>query len=278
MIFTYIKNENRLNTTFNNLYFYKDCLKNETDKDGKGQAQSKGGKGQAQSKGGPVIKNIDEVMASGNAADANDMSKILAAAASIFSKEYGNMSMGIKREIERLKKAQVPWQRTLQNIVTTTMTNDDYTYARPNYRHVLADEYVFPSLWSEKLDELVVAIDTSGSISSKQLTQFISEIAKIHSICATLSIFTCDCEMQESIKTRNIRDVLSKLHCRGGGGTDFRPVFNEIKKQRKTPPLVVFFTDGCGDYPEKKPPYPVLWVLTKEHSVPPWGIKCYVNE
>ena len=63
-------------------------------------------------------------------------------------------------------------------------------------------------------------------------------------------------------------DLPVKLDPKGGGGTDFRPVFNEVEDRGIDPACVVYLTDGWGVYPEEEPPYPVLWVLTQEPSNP----------
>src|SRR5699024_7110524 len=63
---------------------------------------------------------------------------------------------------------------------------------------------------------------------------------------------------------------LARLVFRGGGGTDFRPVFQRLEEQ--PPKAVVFLTDGYGPVPEEPPEYPVLWVLTPDGMAPaPWG-------
>ena len=59
---------------------------------------------------------------------------------------------------------------------------------------------------------------------------------------------------------------------KGGGGTDFRPVFEYVRKKSLNPDLLLFFTDGYGDAPDNPPPYPVMWVLANDSRPPaPWG-------
>ena len=60
-------------------------------------------------------------------------------------------------------------------------------------------------------------------------------------------------------------DPDKKWEVTGGGGTDFRPVFSYIEEHSELDPnLLIFFTDGYGDYPERPPPYPVMWLLTSD--------------
>ena len=59
---------------------------------------------------------------------------------------------------------------------------------------------------------------------------------------------------------------------RGGGGTDFRPVFRYVDEHPELDPaLLIYFTDGFGDCPERPPAYPVMWLLTEDGREQPWG-------
>ena len=66
--------------------------------------------------------------------------------------------------------------------------------------------------------------------------------------------------------------MFKKLKFKGGGGTDFNEVFNEVRRCA----CMIFFSDGYATYPEKPPRYPVLWILTQDHQTPPFGKICYV--
>jgi predicted metal-dependent peptidase len=64
----------------------------------------------------------------------------------------------------------------------------------------------------------------------------------------------------------------TQITLKGRGGTDFTPVFEYITEKKIQPKVLLYYTDGCGTYPEKKPEYPVIWLLTEKVSVP-WGKK-----
>ena len=65
----------------------------------------------------------------------------------------------------------------------------------------------------------------------------------------------------------------------GGGGNDFNPLFEYIRDQKLNPNVLIFFTDGYTICPEEKPPYPVIWMLTKGGVAPvPWGQVIYYEE
>lgn len=187
-------------------------------------------------------------------------------------KSKGLLPQGIERQINQLKQAMVPWERVLHRLVGQAISDDEYRWETPNHRHPLSDEFIIPGLRSEKVPEIVVAIDTSGSISQQELDAFASEIKKLHSLVDEIFVLTCDCEIHEKIKTRNIQEFFSKIKMEGGGGTSFISVFDELRKTNYKPSILIYFTDGFGDYPEKSvKDFPVLWVLTKNHNQPPWG-------
>jgi predicted metal-dependent peptidase len=192
-------------------------------------------------------------------------------------KQKGNLPEGIERQINKLKQAQVPWERILHRIVGQVIAEDDYRWENPNHRHPLADRFILPGLRNEKVGEIVVAIDTSGSIGTNELDAFASEMRKLHSLVEEILVITCDCEIYEMVKTRNVHEFLRKLKFKGGGGTNFNPVFEKLKEMKEKPSLLVYFTDGYGDYPKQKASFPMLWVLTENHQEPPWGYKAVIN-
>jgi predicted metal-dependent peptidase len=62
----------------------------------------------------------------------------------------------------------------------------------------------------------------------------------------------------------------------GGGGTDFRPVFDWLEQERISPDLLVYFTDAEGRFPQCEPPYPVIW-LVKGKAPVPFGVRIQLN-
>jgi len=62
----------------------------------------------------------------------------------------------------------------------------------------------------------------------------------------------------------------------GGGGTDFRPVFDWVEHENRSPNMLVYFTDGAGEFPKLPPNYPVIW-LVKGKGVVPWGERVQLN-
>jgi predicted metal-dependent peptidase len=62
----------------------------------------------------------------------------------------------------------------------------------------------------------------------------------------------------------------------GGGGTDFRPVFDWVEAENRSPNMLVYFTDAEGDFPKMPPNYPVIWLVKGKGGVP-WGERVQLN-
>ena len=148
-----------------------------------------------------------------------------------------------------------------------------------------------------KLQELVIAIDTSHSTKGEMVKGFLEETAgilkqkdaffqkvKVH-------ILECDDELRKDICLENVEDLeqySKNFAVRGGYGTDFRPVFryvSDLQKQGELKNLkgLMYFTDGKGRYPKEAPPYVTAFVFPKgedidDDNVPFWAMKLYQRE
>jgi predicted metal-dependent peptidase len=138
------------------------------------------------------------------------------------------------------------------------MIPQDYTYLKPS-RRSLSGVYL-PSIAKDKYLEALVAVDTSGSISGQELNQFLSEIQWIaRNFPIRITLLSVDADIHDKIELRCFADVRKITGLRGGGGTDFRAVFDYAVKHRKR--LIIFFTDGFGTFPEKTD-IKTIWVVS----------------
>jgi predicted metal-dependent peptidase len=116
---------------------------------------------------------------------------------------------------------------------------------------------------------VMIAIDTSGSMGESEGLRALAEADAILKTLGCSAYFvSCDCEVNASVRVRSINEI--KLHLGGGGGTDFRPVFEELSRIKPSPDLVIFITDG-GGYAPPTPPrgVAVIWLLVGEHRCKP---------
>jgi predicted metal-dependent peptidase len=189
-------------------------------------------------------------------------------------KSRGHTPAGLQRWIDKLRKNKVKWERIFHRYVGQALAKDDYSFVRVNKRFLGQGMYL-PDLRSYIIGNVVIAIDTSGSISRNCLEQFAAEINKISYLVSEVTAMTCDASVHEVVKIRSFENWLNKLQMKGGGGTAFEPVFDEVKKQKMIPELLIYLTDAYGSFPDKQPGYPVLWCVTSQGGMDyiPWGQK-----
>jgi predicted metal-dependent peptidase len=136
--------------------------------------------------------------------------------------------------------------------------NDRYSWEQLNpqliYRGIGA-----PGRVTYGCNLLVVAADSSGSITQHTLDVFLSESRAILEVIRPRRIiFTqCDAAVHEWTEIDDIDDLRGEV--KGGGGTDFRPVFDRMKQEGEEPDVLVYLTDGYGAFPDQAPNYPVVW-------------------
>lgn len=183
----------------------------------------------------------------------------------------GRMGAKIPRVIGDMLEPKVDWREVLREFVSSaTKGNDEYTWRKFNKRQMANDIYL-PSMENESIGELVVAIDTSGSIGSVELTEFASELASICSVStpSKVRVLWWDTEVHgEQIflpeHYDNIKDLLKP---QGGGGTMVSCVSEYLNKQRVEAEAVIVFTDG---YLESEITWnvkcPTLWLVTQNNN------------
>jgi predicted metal-dependent peptidase len=120
---------------------------------------------------------------------------------------------------------------------------------------------------------VIVAVDTSGSMTEKDLSTALRETRGVmKAVGASVEFCACDAQVHTLKKVDKWEELPSLL--KGGGGTDFVPVFNAVDKLNPRPEVLVFVTDGCGPAPVTPPPgLKVIWLLVGNyrHKPVPWG-------
>ena len=170
-----------------------------------------------------------------------------------------------------------------------------YTYGLRMYGNM---PLVEPQEWKEvkKVEEFAIVIDTSMSCSGELVKKFLEETYGIlkeeetflHKV--NIHIIQCDEKIQEDKKIRDekeLKEYMEHLELKGEGGTDFRPAFEYIARLMEEGEFyslkgVLYFTDGQGIYPKKKPPFETAFIFMEEEyedaQVPPWAMKLIVCE
>lgn len=199
------------------------------------------------------------------------------AAAAQRAREAGKLKGLAARLAEAALAPQVSW-RALMAQHLSQIARDDYSWLRPSRRESASDGPLMPSLHSRQGD-IAVAIDTSGSIDDAALADFLAELNAIKGTQPVrITLFACDAQLApEAPWVVEPWDELRLLQSLGGGGgTAFTPVFDWLRDAGQQPDVLIYFTDGEGEFPPGPPSYPVLW-LVKGPAPVPWGLRVALN-
>lgn len=196
------------------------------------------------------------------------------AGAALQAQQAGKLGGVLARLVGELLQPKLPWRMLLARYMTQT-ARDDYSYARPSRRE---GEMIMPSLRSTQAN-ITVVLDTSGSVTHAELHEFLAEINTLKAqLRASITLHACDAAL--SPKGPWIFEAWEEFKLpqdfHGGGGTDFRPIFEWIKSQGIAPDMLLYFTDAEGQFPALEPHYPVIWLIKGKAPVP-WGQRIQLN-
>lgn len=221
---------------------------------------------------GEVRDGGQDVEGGGSGEDRTDEQWELALAqAAQQAREVGDLPGSLERLVQEVLWPRLDWRELLGRFLSER-TRDDYSWTPPNKRYVYLD-VILPSLSHRKLPEVVLALDTSGSVTDREMEQFAAEVSGIlESFDTTIHVAYCDCKLTGTDCFGRV-DLPLTLSPEGGGGTDYRPVFDWIEQEQMDPVCLVYLTDlECCHFPEREPEYPVLWAqVGSSKTVPPFG-------
>ena len=216
-----------------------------------------------------------------------------------FGKRRGSYAGSLTRNLAEVTREKYDYAAFLKKFAVmgeAMKINDDefdyifYTYGLTRYKNIPLIE---PLEYKEekRIKEFAIAIDTSGSTSGDLVQKFIQKtynILKQEESFFTkinLHIIQCDAEIQEDCKITSQEEFdryINSMKIRGLGGTDFRPVFSYVNhlleiKEFKNLKGLIYFTDGYGTFPNKRPDYYTAIVYIDDGlnnpQVPAWAIK-----
>ena len=182
---------------------------------------------------------------------------------------------------------QIPWQSKLARLCRTAVAYRagavDYRHSRPSRRQSAVGygpgKPVLPGLISP-MPRAAFVLDTSASCGTQEVSEGVAEAGSImRTLGVPIDFCAADAAVHSLAEVKSARDILPLI--KGGGGTDFRPVFEALLKRKPRPELVVFATDGDGPAPDAPPPgMRVIWLLvgpykrkpyTANHAEVEWG-------
>jgi predicted metal-dependent peptidase len=186
----------------------------------------------------------------------------------------GRLGPAFRDACDRFIQPRLPWRTLLARFLMAT-ARDDYSFQRPGRREGAA---MLPGLKSAAV-ELVVALDTSGSVTEGELREFLDETDALKGqIHARVTLIACDAVLAAGSPWRfeAWEPIRLPPDLSGGGGTRFGPVFEWVDEQASRPDALLYFTDAQGEFPGRIPDYAVLW-LVKGNAPVPWGERVQLN-
>lgn len=180
----------------------------------------------------------------------------------------GTIPGDIQIFLNGLLNPKLPWNRLLQKYLTQ-FTKNDYSFKKPNRRFF--PKFHLPSLYGEKLMDLAVAVDISGSVSDSDFHVFVSEIASILRMMQPekISLIQFDTEIKSVDEVKNIKELMA-VKFTGRGGTAIEPVLEWAAA--KKPQLLLVFSDGEFRFHVTESKSTTLWLIHNNAKfTPPFG-------
>ena len=183
------------------------------------------------------------------------------------AKAQGKLPASLESIIEGITEPKVDWKTVLARFLRSN-NKSDFSWAKPNRRFIANGMYL-PSLHTPALEEIAVAVDTSGSVSDKELEIFTSETSHILLDTNPERVHFLQCDTQVCSDDEYTKENLPlKVTYKGRGGTMFSPVIDYINQHYPNVSALVYLTDlGSNDF-GIEPNYPVLWVTTDLEDAP----------
>jgi predicted metal-dependent peptidase len=190
----------------------------------------------------------------------------------------GRLGSKVPRQIEQSLDKPIDWKEVLREFITSAVKGKDELTWRRFRRDLLSNDILAPSDESETMTEVLVAIDTSGSISQEMINKFAYQLQLICETCnpEKVRVLWWDTSVHgEQLLPGDSTDIKNLLKPQGGGGTAVSCVSKYINKRKLRPDCVVVFTDG---YVEDSVQWDIsvdtLWLVTEnERFNPPKGKK-----
>lgn len=240
---------------------YADLLQGKTPEEALGDILGENGTGQ---------KAFDKILKppKDKQTTAEQDAKALANTGIVAAKTAGNMPGGMEDIISACHAPQINWQDRLRELLSRKARGDQ-VWHKPNKR--LLDTLYLPYFEEIPTGDLIMAIDSSQSVSNKELNIYASEIQEImiDNSIEKLTVLWIDTQVQRVQYFEMHEDII--LQVKGRGGTCFEPAFDWITEHGEVPDCLLYFTDGEASWPNDPPPYPVIWCITNDNIQAPWG-------
>lgn len=196
--------------------------------------------------------------------------KVEIAQAAQAARMVGKMPAQLQRIVDQILYVKTPWFTILERFMTS-LSQSDYSWNKPNRRYAGQGIYL-PSMYSEPtMGEIVLVVDTSGSIGEKELAECQAHLNRILETCkpTKLHLVYCDSEVNKTVEVEP-QDMPFKLEAVGGGGTNMMRALAWSEEHVDDAAVIVVLTDGYTPFEGTQPTAPVIWLMTSD-VVAPFG-------
>lgn len=193
------------------------------------------------------------------------------AAAANAAKLMGKLPAGLERILGKMLEPKVNWREHIQALLMRKAGSGGYNWQQAD-EELFVREIFAPSRSGHGIGTVVCAIDTSGSIGQAEYDLFFGEVSGILSDLRPrrLVLIACDAKVHSVDDIDDPMELMS-FKLKGGGGTSFVPVFDEIDRLGVRPDCLLYLTDGLGEFPEHAPDYHTIWGSIYEPAKYPFG-------
>jgi predicted metal-dependent peptidase len=218
----------------------------------------------------PMDGDLQECDAPGELVE-REMQDILMRAAlksQMANEKTGAIPGEIQIFLNKLLAPKLPWHRILQKYLLAFAKND-YTFRKPNKRFF--PQYHLPSLYSQQLMDIAIAVDISGSVTDADFLRFVSETQNIMKMMKPekITLVQFDTEIKSVTEVRNVRELMG-IDFIGRGGTYITPVLEWANANK--PQLLLVFTDGYFNFYDETTKAKTLWLIhDNEKFTAPFG-------
>ena len=192
------------------------------------------------------------------------------------AKRVGKMPGCMKQYIDSLLEPKVDWEARIRTFVGGE-NPEGYTYKRPHRAQFWHNRMIEPSVEKTGVEKMVICIDVSGSVSDKEIAQFLGEMNHISEEFQPeeITVIQHDTDVRR-VDVFERGDIIDALRIEGRGGTCVQPTFKYIEDHIDHPDRIIWMTDmGIGDWGDD-PGYQVLWVATMDTKAP-YGETVYIK-
>jgi len=194
-------------------------------------------------------------------------------------KSQGTVPGYAQELLKKIRKPKKNWQDTIFTAIAARGFTD-FTMSRPNRRLMANYDMYLPSMYTNKIGKIGVALDSSGSMSTKDLQLGLGLIQRIKEDYNPEAIIVIEVDAQVHEETVLLEhDKITEMKIKGRGGTLVTPAFKYFDKHHPDIDTLLYITDlYVNDIPSTPPLYPVIWMCVSDEATAPWGLVVRIGE